>query len=98
VWAKYLEAQSLFADARIRHEDDAPRNVMLVPRPQQHVPLSEQPAPRVVLIDFNFSVVYDRVTLESRPQVPLPKAELPENPLQEWFGVDSHDYTPWLPE
>lgn len=66
IWAKYLEAQSLFTDARIRHDDIAPRNVMLVPRPQEHVPLSEQPTPRVVLIDFNFSLVYDRVQLEYR--------------------------------
>lgn len=98
VWAKYLEAHSLFTDARMRNEDDAPRNVMPVHRPEENLLLSAQPAPRVVLIDFNFAVVFDRVRREGEDPPPPPEADLPDNPLQRWFGSSSHDYKGWLPE
>ncbi|KXJ91915.1 hypothetical protein Micbo1qcDRAFT_161960, partial [Microdochium bolleyi] len=97
-WAKLLEAQALFDDARVRNEDDAARNVMLVPRPTAREPLSAQPTPRVVLIDFNLAVACDRVKHEHSPPLPPPESELPDNPLQDWWDREAYDFEGWVPE
>ncbi|KAH7038280.1 uncharacterized protein B0I36DRAFT_77716 [Microdochium trichocladiopsis] len=98
VWAKILEAIVFVEDAGLVRNDDAPRNVMLVPRPKKFVPLSEQQQPRVVFIDYNLSTVVSKLAEPYRYPYTDTCHDLPDNPLQKWWTGGACDYRGWVPE
>lgn len=98
VWTKILEALAYFGDARLDDDDAAPRNVMLVPEPTKLVPLSQQPLPRVVLIDFGLAVVYDRIKLKDARVLPQPTYPLPDNHLQDWWHRSAYHFSGRVPD
>lgn len=98
VWAQVLKALTYLRDVGMETGDDAPRNVMLVPRPQKNLLLEKQPRPRVVLIDFNLSVVYERMP-KSKQRIDLADRDnLPQNPIEDWWVQDACSFNGWVPD
>lgn len=70
---------------------------MIMPRPTKFVPLSEQPLPRVVLIDFNLAYLVDHPRYAwAAPKWKL--ASLPINLLEIWWSRIASEYAEWLPK
>ncbi|KAH7143538.1 hypothetical protein EDB81DRAFT_499635 [Dactylonectria macrodidyma] len=82
-----IEAKSQLHLHHIWHGDFAPRNIMLV---ESH-PMDEMP--RVVLIDFNRSIV----ATQPNSKIPVLQRHLPANPINTWWEFDEEFYN-WVPE
>ena len=92
VLAKILDGYMRQDHQGCLQNDLAPRNIILVPGPQHKT--GPQPIPRIVLIDSNNAVVYDRTT-EGRD--PSDATELPKSPL-DWFWDDTlPQFDGWRP-
>lgn len=99
-----LEALAIATDqyARTLHlgldqRDFAGRNVMLVARtkPSAEDPIiSGLPLPRIVLVDYNTSVVY---SLTDQGDHPYCRTPLPINPMQLWWGMPMNEFVGWVP-
>lgn len=77
--------------------DFAGRNIILVPNtePTTEVPvISGLPLPRVVLVDYNTSVV---CSLAAKGKNLRENSSLPINPLQLWWGMPLNEFAGWVP-
>lgn len=77
--------------------DFADRNIMLATNanPPAEVPMiSSLPLPRIVLIDYNMSVVHSLTVQGKHRHSSLP---LPVNPMQLWWGIPLYEFTGWVP-
>ncbi|KAH6855529.1 hypothetical protein B0I37DRAFT_365100 [Chaetomium sp. MPI-CAGE-AT-0009] len=92
VLAKILDGYVRQEHQGCLQDDLAPRNIILVPGPQHKT--GPQPIPRVVLIDYNNAIVYDR-TIAGRDASDITK--LPKSPL-DWFWDDTlPQFDGWRP-
>lgn len=89
VFAKLLHEVSRMVQIGVGQGDFVPRNIMLVP---QGVGLTGD-IPRVVLIDYNSSIVWERTADGYSP-----KPEKPQNPIQTWWGDCFPDFAGWIPD
>lgn len=77
--------------------DFASRNIVLVAntKPPAEVPVVPGlPLPRIVLIDYNISVIYSLTARSNHPHSSLP---LPVNSMRPWWGAPLYDFTGWVP-
>lgn len=77
--------------------DFAGRNIILVAdtKPTTEVPvISGLPLPRVVLADYNTSVVY---SLTDKGKDLQDSPPLPVNPMQLWWGMPMNNFVGWVP-
>lgn len=77
--------------------DFASRNVMLgfSAKPSAEAPVvSGIPLPRIVLVDYNTSVVNGLTAEGDHPQHRTP---LPINPMQLWWGMPMNEFVGWVP-
>ncbi|KAK7700647.1 hypothetical protein SLS64_010791 [Diaporthe eres] len=99
-----LEVLAVAMDGYVRmlrsgldQRDFASRNVMLdiSAKPSAEVPvISGLPLPRIVLVDYNTSVVYGLTAQGDNPQHRTP---LPINPMQLWWGMPMNEFVGWVP-
>lgn len=101
-----LEVLARILDGRVRQlhkgldqSDLAPRNVIIVPHPDTQPVgpegLPELMAPlRVVLIDYNKSIVY---RLSEWRKHPLENQKLPPNPMKNFWDQSLSEFRGWIP-
>lgn len=99
-----LEVLAVAMDGYVRvlhsglgQRDFASRDVMLdiSAKPSAGVPvISGLPLPRIVLVDYNASVVYGLTAQGDNPQHRTP---LPINPMQLWWGMPMNEFVGWVP-
>lgn len=99
-----LEALAVAMDGYVRmlhsgldQRDFASRNLMLgiSAEPSAGVPtISGLPLPRIVLVDYNTSVVYGLTAQGHHPQHHTP---LPINPMQLWWRMPMNEFVGWVP-
>lgn len=97
VLAMALDGYSRMVYSGLDQKAFASRNVMLVAstKPSAQVPsISGLPIPRVVLLDYNASVVYELAAPSDRPQCRTP---LPINPMQLWWSMPTNEVVGWVP-
>ncbi|ROV96509.1 hypothetical protein VMCG_07837 [Cytospora schulzeri] len=73
--------------------DIAPRNVIIVPPPDETQADGRCP-PRVVLIDYNISIIYE---MTKYGKLPNQLAKLPENPMQRYWTQSLLNFAGWYP-
>lgn len=79
--------------AGLSQRDLAPRNVIVLPHPDDESPDDAGPE-RVVLIDYNISLVWELSTCGKQP---FQLAELPQNPMQQYWENSLIDFGGWTP-
>jgi hypothetical protein len=89
VLAKVLDGVVRLRHAGLDQGDLAPRNVILVPEPGP-----SPPVPRVVLIDYNNSIVYEK-TIKGNDYFGVPK--LPRNPMELYWTESLPLFAGWIP-
>jgi hypothetical protein len=95
VLAKVLDGIVKQRHAGLDQRDLAPRNVILVPPPyEKPVPGKPMPLPRVVLVDYNNSIVYEK-TIHGKPKFMASK--LPCNPMQSYWTESLPEFAGWIP-
>jgi hypothetical protein len=108
-----LEVLAIAMDQYVRilhsgldQRDFASRNVMLVAstQPSAEVPvISGLPLPRVVLVDYNTSVIYGLAAQGNHLQYRIQgmylqrRTPLPINPMQLWWGMPMNEFVGWVP-
>jgi hypothetical protein len=92
VLARLLDGVVRQSHAGLGQRDLAPRNVMLSPPPQQHSGQIKPPS-RIVLLDYNNSLVYKK---SKKTPGWTNTRKLPINPMQ-YFWNDSLDFAGWMP-
>lgn len=91
VLARLLEGVVRQKHAGLDQRDLAPRNVILVPKIQEK-PGSSQPPPRVVLVDYNNAIVYEKTTYGA-----IPVSKLPRNPMEVYWTESLPEFAGWIP-
>lgn len=82
--------------AGLNQKDLAPRNVMIVPSPyEKPVPGKPMSLPRVVLVDYNNSIIYEK-SIYGKPKFMASK--LPRNPMQSYWNYSVPEFSGWIPE
>lgn len=103
VLAMAMHAYVQMLHSGLDQQDFASRNVMLVASTQSsgQVPvISGLPLPRVVLVDYNWSVVYDLVDdgrHSQRRDYFHARGPNPINPIQLWWGLPMNNFVGWVP-
>ncbi|KAF4445778.1 Protein kinase-like domain protein [Fusarium austroafricanum] len=87
ILAKAMEVFSEMEFYGVKHEDFAPRNVLLVG------PEIESRMPGVMLFDFNMSAVYSRPTCKRRRD----ESKLPISPQYLFWGESPTEFYEWTP-
>ena len=95
VLAAVLDAYVRLMHAGVEQLDLAPRNVILVPGPQDVS--TPQPIPRVVLIDYGEAVVYNRAKEEEKNKKSWEATKLPRNPASYFWNYSLDDFRYWIP-
>lgn len=90
--AEILEGVVKQLHSGLDQHDLAPRNVMLVPSPQGTLP--PRSVPRVVLVDYNISIVFKYTKYGRRPHEDL---SLPRNPAEYFWWDRLLDFQGWAP-
>ncbi|KAF5026742.1 hypothetical protein F66182_1161 [Fusarium sp. NRRL 66182] len=88
ILAKAMEVFSEMEFYGVKHEDFAPRNVLLVG------PEIESRMPGVMLFDFNMSAVFSRPTCKRRRE----KSKLPISPQYLFWGECPIEFYDWVPK
>ena len=97
VLARLLEGEVRQHHAGVDQKDLAARNVYLVP-PQGQTALNPVgPAPRVVLIDYNTSIVWEKTRIGVLADQ-YPKAKLPPNPMWKYWHESLPEFYGWCPK
>lgn len=78
--------------AGLSQRDLAPRNVIILPHPDES-PDDTGPK-RVVLIDYNISLIWE---LSIHGKLPFQLAKLPQNPMQQYWKNSLIDFGGWTP-
>ncbi|CAJ2513196.1 Uu.00g013150.m01.CDS01 [Anthostomella pinea] len=92
VLARLMDGLSRQLHMGVAQRDVAPRNVVVVPPPAARP--STKPVPRVVLVDYNKSIVYERTKFGQRA---CQKMELPPNPMERYWDESLPDLAGWIP-
>lgn len=101
VLARILDGFARQLHAGIDQNDLYPRNVVIAEEPEAtDGTRTENPTPRVVLVDYNQAVVFRKsksglVRLQKRPLPPNPRQQWGSSPFLEWVGwvpLGWHDY------
>ncbi|KAI1326847.1 hypothetical protein F5Y16DRAFT_373591 [Xylariaceae sp. FL0255] len=93
VFAEILEGYMKQLHSGIDQHDLSPRNVMIVPNPQKTItPLGQ--TPRVVLIDYNISIVFEQTKYGRHYQQDFDR---PLNPAQYFRSSPPDDFQGWIP-
>jgi len=98
VLARILDAEAKLRFNGIDQQDLAARNVILhdPPNPQgQTAPAQPNTIPRVVLIDYNISVVYAKTI---RKIGPYDGTTLPPNPMRIHWSNSLQEFRGWIPD
>ena len=96
VMAQVLEGETRQFHAGVRQSDLAPRNIMLADDPRLHGgSMSRDSAPRVVLVDYDRAIVFQRTT---RGVTALHEKPLPQNPSERFRRDDFREFIGWVPE
>ncbi|KAH6855074.1 hypothetical protein B0I37DRAFT_363867 [Chaetomium sp. MPI-CAGE-AT-0009] len=97
VLARILDAEAKLRFKGIDHQDLAARNVILhaPPDPQGQTAAQPNTIPRVVLIDYNISIIYAK----TRHKIgPYDGTTLPPNPMRiHWNNVSLQEFRGWVP-
>ena len=91
VLARVLDGVVKQKHTGLDQRDKAPRNVILMPNPQE-MPGPRQPPSRVVLVDYNNSIIYETT---NRKDVPVSK--LPRNPMELYWTESLPEFAGWIP-
>lgn len=97
VLAVAMDGYARMLHSGLDQRDFASRNVMLdiSAKPSAEVPvISGLPLPRIVLVDYNTSVVNGLTAQGDNPQHRTP---LPINPMQLWWGMPMNEFVGWVP-
>ncbi|KAG8164209.1 hypothetical protein KVR01_006127 [Diaporthe batatas] len=78
--------------AGLSQRDLAPRNVIILPHPDEC--LDDTSPKRVVLIDYNISLIWE---LSTYGKLPFQLAKLPQNPMQQNWKNPLIDFGGWTP-
>ncbi|KAG8159689.1 hypothetical protein KVR01_010326 [Diaporthe batatas] len=97
VLARFLEGEVIQNHIGVDQRDLAARNIFLVPPQGQTALNPDGPAPRVVLIDYNTSIVWQKTTMGFLPHH-YPKAELPLNPMERYWHESLPELWGWWPK
>ena len=93
VLARLLDGVVRQKHVGLDQRDIPPRNVILVPKLQEK-PGPSQPPPRVVLVDYNNSIVYEK-TINGKDAIPVSK--LPRNPMELYWTESLPEFAGWIP-
>jgi hypothetical protein len=93
VLAKVLDGVVKQRHAGLDQRDLAPRNVILVPSPHDQ-PWPKQTVPRVVLVDYNNSLVYERTRYGKEG---FHISSLPRNPADLYWNESMPEFVGWTP-
>ena len=96
VLARILDAVSKLRFKGINQNDLAARNVILhdSSSPQGQTTVQSNTVPRVVLVDYNISVIYAKTI---RKIVPYAGTTLPQNPLRMHWNDSLQEFWGWIP-
>jgi hypothetical protein len=96
VLAKILDAEAKVRFKGIHQRDLAARNVILhaPPSPQGQTAAQPNTIPRVVLIDYNISVIYAKTRFKIGP---YDKNRLPPNPMKINWNDSLQEFRGWIP-
>ncbi|TGJ79954.1 hypothetical protein E0Z10_g8797 [Xylaria hypoxylon] len=92
ILANILEGRVKQLYSGLDQNDLAPRNVMLVPSPQET--MLPGPEPRAVLIDYSISIVYEFTKYGRNPFHHLIR---PQNPAERYWSSPPLDLQGWVP-
>ncbi|EFY93666.1 hypothetical protein MAC_00157 [Metarhizium acridum CQMa 102] len=88
VLARAMEAECKIAFHGVRHNDFAPRNILL------ESTTADVESPRVLLIDFNHSVVFGRPNCRYKRQ----ETTRPISPRYHFWGPCPNEFLSWVPQ